>query len=285
MNFRKLNNKEIIKIIKNALQEDKVREDITSLLLIPERLKVSAKIIAKDEGIICGLPLAQMIFKTIDKNVKFKAKVKDGDRIRKDLCIAYMSGKARAILSAERTVLNFLGRLSGIATLTNKFVEKVKNYNVKIFDTRKTTPTLRLLEKYAVRCGGGFNHRFNLKEAILIKDNHIACLKQKISLLKKNIDRNRKKIQKTLEIEVNNLEEFKEALKINPEIIMLDNFTIQNIKKAVALRGRRKSPELEASGGVNLINIKKIAASGVDRISIGALTHSANSLDFSLEII
>ena len=300
-------NQQIINIVNNALSEDAVRSDITTRILIPEDFNIHAEIVSKDKGVVCGLSIARLAFKLLDKNIKFVPNFKDGEAVKKGEVLAAIYGKARAILSAERTALNLLAHLSGIATLTNEFVKKVKPYKSKILDTRKTTPNLRLLEKYAVRCGGGGNYRFDLSGQILIKDNHIQAASRKppacpagrqATSLKEIIEKARKKAKgKKIEIEVDNLSQFKEALAASPDIIMLDNFKPSDIKKAVKIKNRspvtrptpqRGCPEspvkLEASGGITLKNVKKIASCGVDFISIGALTHSVKSLDLSLEV-
>jgi len=231
------------------------------------------------------LGIAKEVFKTQDKNIKFKAQVLEGQKIKKGKIIARIFAKAQSILIAERVALNFLNLLSGIATKTRAYVDKVKPYKVKILDTRKTIPGLRELEKYAVRIGGGFNHRLRLDEMILIKDNHLKVTKGYQRLLK---------VTKgyLVEIEVKNLREFKEAIKAKPDIIMLDNMNPKNIRQAVKIRNSQlptpnsKLPtKLEASGRINLKNVKNIAATGVDMISIGELTHSVNSADISLEIL
>lgn len=285
-------------LIRRALKEDIGKGDITSNLIIPKDLSVEAEIIAKEDGVLAGGDVARLVFHLADKRVKFISRLKDGARLKKGDTIAILKGPARSILKAERTALNFLGHLCGVATLTSQFVSKVKGTNAKIMDTRKTTPLLRALEKRAVKTGGGFNHRMGLYDQVLVKDNHIKILKilnskseiplgpeifsgqglnkSKIQILKQ------KRIK--IEIEVKNLQELKEALKAGPDIIMLDNVNLGQIKEAVRLRGRRNI-KLEASGGVNLKNVRTIAKTGVDMISIGALTHSAPTLDVSLEII
>ncbi|HDZ77353.1 MAG TPA: carboxylating nicotinate-nucleotide diphosphorylase [Candidatus Omnitrophica bacterium] len=288
-----IENKQVRSIIKGALCEDRVRYDITTHTLIPKNLKASARIIAKETGVVCALSIAEFIFRQLDKTLKFKAHFKDGQRIKQGSVLADISGKAGPILQAERTALNFLSYLSGVASYTNEFVSRVKPYKANILDTRKTTPNLRILEKYAVKCGGGFNHRFDLGEQVLIKDNHlslsrIAYFVSRQGTIKEIIEKTRKRIKNKrikIEVEVNNIKEFNDALSGLPDIIMLDNFSLADIKKAVALRGKHKTPQLEVSGGVKLANVKKIAACGVERISIGALTHSVKSLDLSLEII
>jgi nicotinate-nucleotide pyrophosphorylase (carboxylating) len=284
MNY--INDLQLNHIIKIALREDIGRKDITTVSIIPKDKLVKAVLLAKDDCIICGLGIAQQAFKVYDKNIKFKPLVYDGQRIKKGKIIARIYGKARSILTAERVALNFLCLLSGIATKTRKFADKVKPYKVKIMDTRKTIPGLRELQKYAVRIGGGYNHRTKLDEMILIKDNH---LKVKSSRLKvKSILENINKFGFKREMEVKDLKEFKEALKMRPDIIMLDNMSIPHIKKAVKLHNTLYAiPDtlLEASGGISLKNIRKIASTGVDLISVGALTHSVNSVDISLEVL
>ena len=279
-------------LIKQALIEDIGKGDITTNALISPSMQAKAVIVAKQSGVIAGLDVAKAVFTELDKKIKFKPLVKDGDKVAAGKKIVEISGNARAILTAERTALNFLGHLSGVATLTRQFVDQVKPYKANILDTRKTMPGMRLLEKYAVKCGGGENHRMGLWDAVLIKDNHIAALSYQLSVISKNM---RKKIPKNIpiEIEVKNLSELKEALEGLPDIILLDNMSIKQIKKAVELRNlqlkayslKLKAVLLEVSGGINLANIRQIAAAGVDRISIGALTHSAKALDLSLKIV
>ena len=275
--------------LKHALEEDGCFDDITTKSLSLGNLKVDAVIRAKDDGILAGVNFAKEVFKYVDKNITFKAVKKDGQRIRKGNLLIKVSGQAKSILAAERTVLNFISRLSGIATLTRRFVEKVKPYKTKILDTRKTTPCLRLMEKYAVRMGGGYNHRFDLSEAILIKDNHIAAIKKRfkgfsLALIVANIKKYGRR--KEVEIEVNSVKEFQDVLRFPPDIIMLDNMSIGQIRKCVHIRNRfNKMIKLEVSGGVSLSNVRKIARLGVDRISIGSLTHSPKAVDISLEII
>ena len=287
-------------LIKTALREDIGRGDITTRLLIANDLSSSAKFIAKEDGVVCGLEIAGRVFKALDKNIKFSPRVKDGRYVRKGKVLAVVSGKARSILTAERTALNFLSHLSGVATQTRKFVERVKPYNVKIMDTRKTLPGLRQFQKYAVRCGGGYNHRMDLSKQILIKDNHIKCISAgvyKCISLKKLIEIAKKRKPKgvKIEIEVNNLRQFEDALKAKPDIIMLDNMGIKEIRTAVkllrnspyaCLAGRQaiRNTLLEVSGNVTLNNVRKIARAGINIISIGSITHSAPSLDIALEV-
>lgn len=223
-------------------------------------------------------------FKLLDPKIKFMPLVLDGRAFGPDAAIACLEGNVQSILSAERTALNFLSHLSGIATLTSKFVTKIKPYKTKIMDTRKTTPGLRILEKYAVAAGGGCNHRLGLYDQILVKDNHLKAADYDWMAIHNAIRRYKKKGIET-ELEVANLNELKEAIKLDPCIIMLDNMGVKEIKAAVKfLRSLRSEIKLEASGGIGLNNVRKIAATGVDMISIGALTHSAPPVDFSLEI-
>lgn len=221
-------------------------------------------------------------FKLLDSKIKVMPLVLDGRTFKAEEVIAYIEGDAQAILTAERVALNFLSHLSGIASLTAKFVKAVKPCRTKIMDTRKTTPGLRPLEKYAVRVGGGYNHRMSLYDQILIKDNHLKIVDSRWSIVHRIIENAKRKKIKT-EIEVTNLKEFKSAIRIKPDIIMLDNMSLREIKAAVKFRNSL-STKLEASGGVNLNNVKKIASTGADIISIGALTNSAKPIDFSLEI-
>jgi nicotinate-nucleotide pyrophosphorylase (carboxylating) len=267
-------------IVARALAEDLASRDITTRLLFPKPVKAEAVIQAKQEGIIAGLPVAKVVFKQVDAGLRFKPIVEDGDRVKPGMIVAHLHGEGRSILKGERVALNFLQRLSGIATLTARFVETVKGTNVKILDTRKTTPGLRFLEKYAVRMGGGKNHRMNLSDGVLIKDNHIALagsLKNAVQLAKKTAPRGSK-----IEVEASNLREVEEAVFAKADIILLDNMTVSQLREAVTrIEGRALT---EASGGINLKNVREIASTGIHFISIGALTHSSPALDLSLEI-
>lgn len=278
-------------LLREALKEDIGRRDITTDLIIPKNCFVKVVLVAKETGILCGVDIAGYVFKEQDRNIRFKTSLKNGQRMRKGGIVARIYGRAVSILTAERVALNFLSLLSGIATKTKKYVDAVKPYSVKIFDTRKTIPGLRELEKYAVRVGGGFNHRFRLDEMVMIKDNHyrVAGCGLRAADLKEIKKKISPKVK--IEVEVETIEEFKKALNIKPDIIMLDNMNIKDIKKAVKLRNSllpttyHLSPKLEASGGINLKNIRQIAKTGVDMISIGELTHSVDSIDISLEIL
>ncbi|MFA4905774.1 MAG: carboxylating nicotinate-nucleotide diphosphorylase [Candidatus Margulisiibacteriota bacterium] len=267
-------------LITNALKEDIGRGDITSQAIIPRGQKAKAQIIAKEAGVIAGLSVAREVFRAVDRSLRFSPKVKDGNKVKKGTIIAEVSGSARSILAGERVALNFLQHLSGIATLTNKFVirAKGKGIRVKVLDTRKTIPGMRKLEKYAVRVGGGVNHRMGLYDAILIKDNHIK-LAGGIRKAVKGIKR-----IKDIEVEVKSLSEVKQAIVAEADRILLDNMNIKTLRQAVKLC-RKAGIKTEASGGVNLQNVRAVAKTGVDFISIGALTHSAPALDISLKII
>lgn len=268
--------KKIKDLIKTALEEDIGPGDITSEAVVPMDLNVRAFILVKEEGIICGLEVAKLVFQTLEPKIIFRKLVKDGEKIRAGKKIAEIYGNARKILSAERTALNFLQRLSGIATLTNEFVNGVEPHKVKILDTRKTTPGLRLLEKYAVRTGGGKNHRLGLWDEILIKGNHVDLVGLKEAVKKA------KELGKKVEVEARSLKEVKQGLEAGADIIMLENMDLKTIKQGVRLIGKRAL--IEVSGGVNLDNVREIAKAGPDWISIGRLTHSVKSLDISLRI-
>ena len=268
---------EVRHIVMYALKEDIGLKDITTEAFIPRGKTVKAILVTKEDCVICGLGVVALVFRLQDKNIKFRPLVQEGNLAKKGKIIARISGKAKSILSAERVALNFLSHLSGISTQTRNFVKQVKPYKAKIMDTRKTIPGLRLLEKYAVRIGGGFNHRLSLDEMVLIKDNHLKIIGgiNKLTGFKRKYK---------IEIEVKNLREFKEALKTRPDIIMLDNMKVTDIRKAVKIR-KNSQPKLEVSGGVTLKNVRQIASTCVDMISIGALTHSTTAADISLEIL
>ncbi len=271
----------IASVIKSALAEDIGREDITTGLCIPRQATIKAKIIAKENFLLCGLDFAGRVFKILDPSLKFVAKFREASRVAKGDLLAVVSGRASSILTAERVALNLLSFLSGVATKTSAFVEKIKPYKTKITDTRKTLIGLRPLQKYAVRIGGGYNHRMRLDEMVLIKDNHLKIMGAYLKPIK--VPKGYK-----IEIEAQNLKEFMRALSFQPDVIMLDNMRIPDILQAVKIRDGFKFSRgcrtyLEASGGINLGNVKKYAASGVDLISIGELTDSISSVDISLE--
>lgn len=281
-----MRSKETEKLIDLALQEDKSKSDITTKTLIDPNAISTALIIAKEDAIVCGLDVARRIFHRIDERIVFRSLSKDGRKVSKKSKIIFLKGKTHSLLAGERVVLNFLSHLSGIATQTNRFVGQIRPYKAKIMDTRKTIPGLRQLAKYAVRCGGGFNHRLTLNDMILIKDNHLAAKLKKMPL--QEIVRYAKKVsEKPVEVEVETVRDFKEALLAHPAIILLDNMNLKSIIKAVGLaksRPKHARPLLEVSGNVSLKNVRDIAKAGVDRISIGSLTHSVKAIDFSLEL-
>tara|TARA_Y100000817_G_scaffold279524_1_gene242954 strand:- start:8121 stop:8957 length:837 start_codon:yes stop_codon:yes gene_type:complete len=273
---QKINKKYIKEIVQQSLREDlRPSGDITTRII--KNKKISAKIIAGQNCIIGGLNFAKQAFHVSDKKITFKFKTKDGRKVNRGKVVAILKGKAAGILKSERVALNFLGLISGVATTTNKFVKKVKGKSCKICCTRKTLPNLRLIQKYGVRLGGGINHRFNLSDEILIKDNHISVNKNIRSLVKQAI---KKRNGKKITVEVDNLNQLKKIIGINFDRILFDNMKPKIIKKAVKISN--KFYETEASGGVTLNNVRKIAATGVKRISVGQITHSAPVIDFKL---
>ena len=275
--MQKLNQKYINSIVKKALDEDlKPRGDITTNLISLKNKKSKAKIIAKQNGIIAGLDFCKAAFKLVGKEASFKTKIKDGKKIKKNKVIAEIKAKTKTILIAERTALNFLNHASGIATLTNQYVNKV-NKKTKICCTRKTTPNLRLLEKYAVKKGGGHNHRYNLSDEILIKDNHINAENNLKKLIKKAI-----KTKKIITVEIENTKQLNQVLGIKFKRILFDNMSPKQLKKCLKIC--KNKYETEYSGNATLKNIKKISNTGIKRISVGAITHSAKSFDVSLEL-
>ncbi len=267
--------------VKNALLEDWGRAgDVTSLATIPAEATASVVIAARKPGVLAGIAFAESAFRLTDDTVEFKLLIKDGSRLEKGSEIARISGPARAILSAERVALNFAGHLSGIATATASFADLIAHTKADIVCTRKTTPGLRAFEKYAVRCGGGSNHRFGLDDAILIKDNHIAVaggVVQAINAAKAHAGHLVK-----IEVEVDTLEQLRQALTAGPDVVMLDNMAPEMLREAVAIADGKAL--LEASGGIELDTVKAVAEAGVDLISSGWITHSAPVLDLGLDI-
>ena len=265
-------------IIKNALIEDIPNEDITTNSIVDEKSISTVELLCKEEGIIAGLEIFKRVFEILG-NVEVELYKCDGDRVYPKDKVGFLKGSTRNLLMGERIALNLLQRMSGIATLTNEFVNEIKHTNAKLLDTRKTTPNLRILEKYSVKVGGGCNHRFNLSDGVMLKDNHIGAaggIKNAIELARKNSSFVRK-----IEVETENLEMVTEALDAKADIIMLDNMSLDKAREAVELIN--KSALTEFSGNVELSNIKEIAEIGVDYISVGALTHSAKILDFSMK--
>lgn len=265
-------------VIENALKEDIHTGDITTLAVVTEGRKASARLIAKEPLVLAGIKVAERTFHLLDPSICFKAGFADGDRLVQGDLIAEVSGDAAQLLQGERVALNFLQRLCGVATLTSRYVEAVKGTSARIVDTRKTTPGLRMLEKYAVRVGGGTNHRTGLYDGVLIKENHIAAA----GGIGEAVRRARAYIAHTIKIEVETetLEDVRESLDAGADIIMLDNMTLEQMREAVAVIGGKAL--VEASGGVNLETVRAIAETGVDIISVGSLTHSARAMDISM---
>jgi len=270
--------------IQNALDEDLKDGDITTTSLIPPHKYCSANLLAKSMGTLAGMVIMPVVFQKVDPFLRFTALVNDGSEIKPSMILGAIEGNAGSILKAERTALNLLQRMSGVATLTARYVQAVQGLPVKILDTRKTTPCLRSLDKYAVTVGGGTNHRYNLGDMVLIKDNHIACLGKQGLNIGDIIRLARSKTPPGIKIEIETTtpqEAFK-AAEAGADIIMLDNMGLKEMREAVQLINHKAI--VEASGGVNLENVRAIAETGVDWISVGAITHSAPSLDISLKI-
>lgn len=274
----KLNKIELDRIISTALQEDIGSGDVTTNLIIPRTIISEAFMVAKENGIVAGLHVAKAVFKKLDKKIIWKNLVKEGEYVSAGTQIARLKGSYSTLLTGERTALNFLQRISGIATSASKYVKMIEGLNTIILDTRKTAPGLRMLDKYGVKMGGGTNHRIGLYDMVLIKDNHIKAaggIIEAVTQIKNNL---KKKIK--IEVEVANLDEIKLALNAGVDIIMLDNMSLKQMKEAVKLiDGKVK---VEASGGINLKSVCTVAETGVDFISVGALTHSVKALDISM---
>ncbi len=266
-------------LVSAALAEDLGSGDITTDNIFDPEQKGSAEIIARQAGVVAGLPLAFAVFRKLDPLIECNPFVADGEKVSAETVLAEISGKVRALLSGERTALNFLQQMAAIATKTAAFVEKASPYNVKILDTRKTVPGLRMLAKYAVKMGGGFNHRFGLYDSAMIKDNHIIAagsISKAVLLLKGNLP-----VTTRIEVETESMTEVIEALEAGADIIMLDNMTVETIKEAVSLVSGKAL--LEASGGITLDTVENVAAAGVDFISVGELTNSVDALDISMD--
>ncbi len=270
-------------IVSLALAEDVGSGDVTTNALVPAKHKSSACIIAKSAGIVCGLEFAAQAFRQLDPQVRFKALVKDGSKVKASTVVARITGQTRTLLTGERVALNFLSHLSGVATQTRAFADAVKPFKTAVMDTRKTTVLLRQMERYAVRCGGGVNHRFNLEDMVMIKDNHRAFAPGQLNL-KDLVETFKPKKPVKVELEVDTISQLKEALNSGADVILLDNMIPVQVRQAVRLRNQAKSKALlEASGGITLRNVRAYAAAGVERISVGSLTHSHQALDMSLE--
>lgn len=283
-------------VLRLALDEDLgLAGDCTTMALVADDVPGRADVAARQPGVVAGLPGVAKTLSLVDSRLRWSPHIEDGKRVEKGTCLGTIEGPARGLLGAERILLNLLGRLSGIATLTRQYVDLMAGTNAHIYDTRKTTPGWRRLEKYAVRCGGGRNHRGGLDEAVLIKDNHLAFGAQSIDRAKRftpaeAVVKARQYAERrgvpdmVIEVEVDTLDQLDAVLPVRPDIVLLDNMTPDQLREAVARRNAvDRRIELEASGGVNLATVRAIAESGVDRISVGALTHSAVSLDFGLD--
>lgn len=266
------------RIVLAALAEDVGQGDVTTEGTVPADAIGSADVLVKEAGVVCGLRAVEATFRALDDELEFELLVPEGGEIDRSSTVARLTGSERAILTGERVALNFLGRLSGIATLTRRYVGAVAGTDAAILDTRKTTPGLRALEKHAVACGGGRNHRFGLDDGVIVKDNHLRVT----GSIAQAVERLRATTTLPIEVECDTLDQVAEALDSNVDAILLDNMTLDDLRSAVALAGERA--RLEASGGITLENVRAVAETGVDEISIGALTHSARSLDVSLEL-
>ncbi|MDR3109669.1 MAG: carboxylating nicotinate-nucleotide diphosphorylase [Planctomycetaceae bacterium] len=292
---------DLLRLIDIAVWEDRRGgDDLTSIALIPSDANGEAVIRVRQDGVIAGLLAVPTILKCIDKSLCWHPLCDEGYAVESDTKIGFITGSIRSILTAERIVLNLLGKLSGIATLTRQYVETISGTNVKIYDTRKTTLGWRTLEKYAVRCGGGTNHRTGLFDAVLIKDNHLAfgndevvntsgfTPSEAVKIARKFLTEKGLNETALLEIEVDTLEQLTDALSASPDIVLLDNMKPEMLREAVTIRNKARQPitsELEASGGVNIKTVRAIAESGVERVSVGALTHSAIGLDIGLDYL
>ena len=274
--------KQVEEAIDRALAEDISFGDVTTEALISPEQQGRAAIIAGEDGVLAGVEVAKEVFLRVDPSIRFEALVQDGARVRKGDVVATIEGRAGSILKGERVALNFLMRVSGIASETARYVEATKGLKVWITDTRKTTPGIRALEKYAVRVGGGKNHRLHLGDGILIKDNHLAVFRSMELGIKEAIQRARQSSTLKVEGEVGSVGEGEEALDAGADVIMVDNMAIEDMRQVVELANGRAL--IEASGGITLDNVRQVAEAGVDLISVGALTHSARSLDLSLEL-
>jgi nicotinate-nucleotide pyrophosphorylase (carboxylating) len=273
---------QVQELVDCALVEDVAFGDVTTEALVPPDLEGRASVLVKGDGVLAGVEVATEVFRHVDPSIRLKALIQDGTKVRKGDVVAIIEGKVASILKAERTALNFLCHLSGIATETARYVEAMEGLKAQITDTRKTTPGMRMLEKYAVRMGGGKSHRQHLGDGVLIKDNHLAALRYFGLGLKDAIQRARQSSSLKVEVEVGSVGEGEEALEAGADIIMLDNMALDEMRQVVKLVGGRAL--LEASGGITLENVRSVAETGVDLISVGAITHSAKALDLSLEL-
>lgn len=275
------------RLIQLAFEEDLAAiGDVTCQAVIPPEMQGRAGFIARQEGVVAGLPILQQVFQAVEPRIRIELCATDGTQAASTTCLATVTGPLRGILTGERTALNFLQRLSGVATQTRRYVEQLEGTFCRLLDTRKTTPGWRVLEKYAVRCGGGHNHRMGLFDAVMIKDNHLAGLRHEGTAISSAIRQARQGVGQgvTVEVEVENLDQLREALSALPDSVLLDNMKSDMIREAVRLRDElAPAVRLEASGGITLKSLKEVAQAGVDFISVGALTHSAAALDIALD--
>ena len=276
---------EIDRFIADLIAEDSADHDITSISVFDNNIKCNAVIESRDHGVLCGIDFAEMVFRQIDSTIVISKVIEDGTEIFEGDVVLDLKGNVNTILAGERIALNLLQHLSGISTLTAQFVESVKSTDAVIMDTRKTIPGLRKIQKYAVKMGGGHNHRMNLADGVLIKDNHIKFSEINGLSISDVVNKSRSKVGKSvkIEIEVDDLDQFRKVIDVRPDIILLDNMDVETMEMAVKINEGRAI--LEASGGVKINNVKSIAETGVDLISVGALTHSVNALDMSLTIL
>ena len=276
---------EIDRFIADLIAEDSADHDITSISVFDNNIKCNAVIESRDHGVLCGVDFAEIVFRQIDSTIVISKVIEDGTEIFEGDVVLDLKGNVNTILAGERIALNLLQHLSGISTLTAQFVESVKSTKAVIMDTRKTIPGLRKIQKYAVKMGGGHNHRMNLADGVLIKDNHIKFSEINGLSISDVVNKSRSKVGKSvkIEIEVDDLDQFRKVIDVRPDIILLDNMDVETMEMAVKINDGRAI--LEASGGVKINNVKSIAETGVDLISVGALTHSVNALDMSLTIL
>ncbi|MCS7173538.1 MAG: carboxylating nicotinate-nucleotide diphosphorylase [Armatimonadetes bacterium] len=275
----------LVRIVTAALEEDLPWGDLTTESLFPTALQVRGEVVARRPGVIAGLPVLEAVFRRLDPEVRIAVRCAEGSEVEPGQAVAVVEGDGRAILAGERVALNFLSRMSGIATLTRRYVQAIAGLPCRIVDTRKTTPGLRILEKYAVRVGGGANHRFGLSDGVLVKDNHWSLLRREGISLQEALAAIRARVPHgvRIQVEVADLGQIEEALRAGADALLLDNMDLETLRRAVILcRGRALT---EASGGITLENVRAVAETGVDLISVGALTHSAPALDLSLEIL
>jgi nicotinate-nucleotide pyrophosphorylase (carboxylating) len=274
------------RLVAAALAEDRADNDVTTAALVPPDQQGRAVLIAKEEGVLAGLAFARLAFEAVDASLKWQAASADGNPLAPGDCIARVEGALASILRAERVALNFVSHLSGVATAAHNVVRALEGTSCRLRDTRKTTPGLRLAEKYAVRVGGGDNHRLDLADGVLIKDNHLAAVRARGLTIADAVRLARERnTDAKIEVEVTNAEEAREAIAANAEEILLDNMALDAMREVVRLaRAHNPPPKLEASGGITLENVREVAGTGVDYISMGEVTHSASALDMSLEV-